>query len=74
MDANTRLELLFQMSGYFRKKEQTSEQGIGESMEKMLMIGICFGAGGEMAARNAMTLWGFPSHWQKTVVDILKAV
>lgn len=72
MDRKTQLDLLHQMSGYFRKRDQSVEEGIAEGMEKMLIIGLTHGAGGVRASKNCMSLFGMPEHWQAAVLEALK--
>lgn len=73
MDTKTRRLILYELSGYFRGAKESTEEGIGNSIEKMLLIGNAFGSGGVELASAVMDNIGICStRYRQAITDTLE--
>lgn len=74
-----RMRILFELSGYFRRKDQSDEEGIAEGMKKMLLIGTIWGLKNnlpeqEEVTRLAMNVLNLYDRYQDAIISELKEI
>lgn len=72
MSRNQRLETLASVIGYW--PGDNGDIKAGNAIEKMLLLGQAYGAGGMPALRNCIAIANVPEHARKAIIQTLTGI
>lgn len=72
IEAEIKIQIINEILGFFRKSNETKEQGNATAIRYLMIIAMEYQRAGALAAMRAMNILNMPARYQTTMIGILE--